>query len=203
MAKSYAHKRRYYFLYSTGLAGATLHGIMGLREAGLMGRLLAFNAPDQGYHAPPLSPRGVAHLEARDARLLYTQLSGVEADNMEIDEVYDELYALLLKQAKATDTADELEAHIKRMKVPEWPEIRYPTEAKEKPEVSKDKPSDIQPHEPPKRSVTGLVWEIADELVGSLGRRPTNAEIIKACIEEGINKGTASVQAGKWGKARY
>lgn len=51
-------------------------------------------------------------------------------------------------------------------------------------------------------STTGQVWVIANELLAKCGEGelPDRSLIIEACIEEGINKATASTQYAKWKK---
>ena len=50
-------------------------------------------------------------------------------------------------------------------------------------------------------SKTGKVWELADRVQTAqpkLAAKELRAAVIKACLAEGINKSTASVQYGKW-----
>lgn len=48
---------------------------------------------------------------------------------------------------------------------------------------------------PKEGTTTGRVWEIADNMPNA-----SRSDIIEACINEGINKATASTQYGKWKK---
>ena len=52
-------------------------------------------------------------------------------------------------------------------------------------------------------SATGKVWDIADEVALTLtDEKALRKSVIDKCIQEGINKSTASVQFGKWRSSR-
>ncbi len=53
---------------------------------------------------------------------------------------------------------------------------------------------------PRKGTITGRVWEIADQIQKHSGRAEREG-VIKACMEEGININTASTQFSYWRKA--
>jgi len=53
---------------------------------------------------------------------------------------------------------------------------------------------------PRKGTITGRVWEIADQIQKRSGRAEREA-VIMACMEEGININTASTQFSYWRKA--
>ncbi len=54
----------------------------------------------------------------------------------------------------------------------------------------------------PSRGATKRVWAIADEMLEAAGSMPERKAVIAACEAQGINKGTAQVQFGKWKKER-
>ena len=49
-------------------------------------------------------------------------------------------------------------------------------------------------------TITGRVWEIADEVLKLTGRAERE-EVVRACIAEGINLNTASTQYSYWRRA--
>lgn len=52
---------------------------------------------------------------------------------------------------------------------------------------------------PKSGSATGKVWDIADEVALTLtDEKALRKSVIDKCVQEGINKSTASVQFGKW-----
>lgn len=52
-------------------------------------------------------------------------------------------------------------------------------------------------------SSTGKVWDIADEIAVSItDEKALRKSVIDKCVQEGINKSTASVQFGKWRNSR-
>ena len=53
---------------------------------------------------------------------------------------------------------------------------------------------------PGKGTITGRVWEIADQLLNETGEMDRNA-VVKACMEENINMNTASTQYSHWKNA--
>ena len=57
----------------------------------------------------------------------------------------------------------------------------------------------------PSKGATAKVWQIADELHNSESGplvRSDRPRVIAACVEQGINKATASTQWSRWAKAR-
>lgn len=52
----------------------------------------------------------------------------------------------------------------------------------------------------PKAGATKRVWEIADALI--INNKFNRADMIAACVAEGINPSTAATQLGKWKKVR-
>lgn len=55
----------------------------------------------------------------------------------------------------------------------------------------------------PNSGATKRVWDIADKLTeGNFGGKSGRADIIAACVENGINPATAATQYSKWKKAR-
>ncbi|MFN0192049.1 MAG: hypothetical protein ACKVP5_08750 [Aestuariivirga sp.] len=54
---------------------------------------------------------------------------------------------------------------------------------------------------PTKGTQTGRVWEIADSLSRSAGRRAKRQEVIEAYVREGGNPNTASTQYSSWKKS--
>lgn len=55
----------------------------------------------------------------------------------------------------------------------------------------------------PSTGVTKRVWDIADKMTaGNYGSGRDRAEVIAACVAEGINPATAATQYSKWRKAR-
>jgi hypothetical protein len=54
----------------------------------------------------------------------------------------------------------------------------------------------------PAKGVTKQVWVIADSLIDKEGQLPTRADVVKACVEAGIKRGTAGTQFSKWKKNR-
>jgi hypothetical protein len=63
---------------------------------------------------------------------------------------------------------------------------------------------EISAGRPAAQSKTGAVWAIADR-VRAANKKATAKDlrnlVVQACLAEGVNKGTASVQFGKWKKA--
>ena len=53
---------------------------------------------------------------------------------------------------------------------------------------------------PGKGTITGRVWEIADQLLQETGEMDRTA-VVTACINEGINMNTASTQFSHWKNA--
>lgn len=45
---------------------------------------------------------------------------------------------------------------------------------------------------------TGRVWEIADAISAKLQRPALREEVMKACEDEGINRGTIATQYARW-----
>ena len=68
---------------------------------------------------------------------------------------------------------------------------------KPEPRISPDKTPYPRPGE---GTITGKVWEIADKIQEQTGRAERE-DVIKACMEEGININTASTQYSYWRKA--
>lgn len=58
----------------------------------------------------------------------------------------------------------------------------------------------IQYPRPRAGTITGRVWEIADQIQRGSGKAEREA-VIKACMSEGININTASTQFSYWRKA--
>jgi hypothetical protein len=52
---------------------------------------------------------------------------------------------------------------------------------------------------PGQGTITGRVWEIADELVAKTGSAERDA-VVTACVTEGINVNTANTQYSHWKK---
>jgi hypothetical protein len=56
---------------------------------------------------------------------------------------------------------------------------------------------------PKEGTATGAVWDICDEMtLANGGVIPDRKLVIDKCVEEGVNKATASTQFGKWKKAQ-
>lgn len=75
------------------------------------------------------------------------------------------------------------------------------------PKAPKEPRAPKDPSEPAGRpkagSATGRVWEIADEVAETItDEKALRKSVIDKCIQEGINKSTASVQFGKWKTSR-
>jgi hypothetical protein len=49
-------------------------------------------------------------------------------------------------------------------------------------------------------TVTGRVWEIADQILNKTGRKDRSA-VVEICIQEGINMNTANTQYSHWRNA--
>ncbi|MGD9729609.1 MAG: hypothetical protein AB7V39_24985, partial [Nitrospiraceae bacterium] len=61
-------------------------------------------------------------------------------------------------------------------------------------------PAQVPYPRPKPGTITGRVWEIADEISKRTGSAERD-EVVKACIAEGINVNTASTQYSYWRKA--
>ncbi len=47
-------------------------------------------------------------------------------------------------------------------------------------------------------TVTGRVWEIADEITKKLGRPAPRKDVLDKCAKEKLNPSTAATQYGRW-----
>ena len=75
-------------------------------------------------------------------------------------------------------------------------EVEAPEETQTKPK----RPSQNGVTRPGEGTVTGRVWEIADELSAQEGEPAKRGDVLKATEAEGINPATAATQYGRWRK---
>jgi len=174
--------------------------VAGMREVQLHARLLALTEHSARLAAPPVEGRSFSRLPEHQLAHLISSLGATPSEDYG-DRVAQ---ALALVDALPVDTTPlaSLEKRCEREHAPlalldgTQP---APLPAPEKPR----KAPQIKPEVPKTPRVAGAtqrVWALADGLAASLGRLPTGKEVVDACATEGINKGTASVQYGKWRK---
>ncbi len=136
------------------------------------------------------------HYELR--MLYYNTVGELVSDNMD----YSKLLAGVKKLAEdllVDETSlEDLKTKLGHERVE--PEISAETvEQESKPRKRSDSPS--KPITRPKEgSMTGKVWDIADQLHTEKGEIPPRQDVIALCTEQGINASTASTQYGKWKK---
>lgn len=144
----------------------------------------------------------------RDAELatMITNLSGDWAKRAEglAQKSRDELCNILHREvAMLPVNEDAVEQLSKRVRYPV--DVTVPDAIDTSPVPSPEQPrAPRTPREPsegpatrPSKGATARVWEVADSMPGA-----TRAEVVAACVAEGINKSTAGVQYGKWAKAQ-
>lgn len=52
-------------------------------------------------------------------------------------------------------------------------------------------------------TITARIWEVADALTAEATHPASRADVVAACVAEGINKSTANTQYGHWKRKRF
>ena len=148
--------------------------------------------------APPVEGRGFSKLEKLNLQYLYWDLTQSNPP-----EDYAELIQNALKAVQAIEKApesfDKLMSEIKRLGI----DLEDPTKSTEPKAPKAEKDPSALPERPKATSMTGLVWQLADEAFERAGNKlPDRNEVIATCEKEGINPSTAAVQWSKWKKAK-
>lgn len=164
-----------------------------LKAIQLLGQIEKLNG--RQVIAPPVEGRGFSKLERLPLQYLYWHL---------MQQTPPDDYAELCKRALAAVEAlpvdntphDELQATINRLTPASTPMTTgEPGDAPKSPRQISERPKGT--------SVTGRVWEIADEClggnaIGTIDIKALRAEIMKRCEAEGIHSATAATQYSKW-----
>lgn len=185
-------------LYAVIATGATpdqtkLVTIAGVREAPLIAKLYCFNHPGFVCIAPPITGQGFGKLTLEQLQYLYWNHHQLEpkGDYADLSKALRHVYS---KMPADPTPLEHLEREVER-KIPSEGAQSQTGEPKAKKE----------PGEAPKKgSTTGLVWELADQVIAGMTIDATTdwktvrVGVMAICEKEGINPATAATQYAKW-----
>lgn len=130
-----------------------------------------------------------------ELRLLYRNTTGLQYEGSDYSALLQSCKALGL-QLEPLPTPPEL------VRLPNRPVPETPALTPRKTPVAKVKGATPTPGTRPKPgTVTGRVWDIADEVAAAMpdaDHKAQRAEIIRRAVAEGINLATVQVQYSKW-----
>jgi hypothetical protein len=165
----------------------------------------------RGTEARDFTPYKHAELTAMYANSFNRHLSELIPYNRTIKEILDILSDQPVDDTPLADIKAQLQKRFGRTTPLGWV---MPTAAERKAMRSGPSTATVSsrkarapgiPSARPMSGATARVWEIADRVAGEnpeLAGKPLRAKVIQAAIADGINPGTAQVQAGKWIKAQ-
>lgn len=172
-----------------------------LREVELHAALLKLQRPEARFIAPPCEGRGFTKLTPN--QLLHFLYSLGQTPEGEYHEQIQQAREAVLARATDPTPLRELERQVTKLKAEAEHLAEEPAD---KPVVGPRPPKPVReprvPGSAPTKGATGMVWEVADKLLASLGRMPTSKEVVAGCAEVGVKSGTASVQYGKWKRTK-
>lgn len=152
-------------------------------------------APESIVIGEAASSRTYSKFTDTELRLLYQNTTGLQYEGSD--------YSALLQSCKALGLKLEpLPTPPGLVRLPNRPAQETPAPTPRKTPVARAKGATPTPSTRPKPgTVTGRVWDIADEVAAAMpnaDHKAQRAEIIRRAVAEGINPATAQVQYGKW-----
>mgnify|MGYP003386637571 CR=1 FL=1 len=165
--------------------------VAGVREAPLSAKLFGHNHPGMQCIAPPISGKGFSPLTLEQLQYLFWNQTQ-QPPTGDYAEMVKSLRVIAERIPADQTPLEHLERTVERT---------LPAEGSQS---STGEPKAVkQPGEAPKKgSTTGLVWELADEVLGQhpLGTdwKIIRASVMAICEKEGINPATAATQYAKW-----
>lgn len=172
----------------------------------LWGKL--YEAEGKKVIAPPVEGRGFSKLDVTQLQYLFWNMTQTAPP-----EDYTTLVRGCLETVDAIpiDRTDPvwIQSEVDRV-LPDLKAVAEAQEATNKPPKPQKAPkAPKEPADPTGRpkpnSMTGLVWDLADQAYAATVRngeepdwKAVRAELAKLCANEGINAGTMGVQYGKW-----
>lgn len=190
---------KYMLIDVTTVEGTRVMTVAHLRTVQLLGQLA--QAEGRKVIAPPVEGRGLAKIERFPLQYLFWNLT---------QRTPPDDYGELCKQTLVAIDALPLDATSIEDLERRVAAIAPPQQESAKQENGESKPARQVSERPKGTSVTGRVWEIADECLAKTGLtaaqvsdwKPIRAAIMTACEAEGIHSATGATQYSKWKGAK-
>ena len=162
-------------------------------------KALAKVAPEAIVIGEAEASRTYSKFTDMELKLLYRNTTGFHYEGFDYNALLQSCKALGLK-------LEPLPTPPEMLRLPNRPAPGNPTPAPRNTRVAQEKKGPpTQGPRPKPGSVTGRVWDIADEVVGAMpdaDYKAWRAETIQRAVAEGINPATVQVQYGKWKGSR-
>ena len=156
--------------------------------------------PKNEFYVTGTMGRDLSKFTLMELQLLYNNEAGSRATFKEYSRAIELVKHVIDQMKPAEETVGQL---VRKLGKPLKEQSFTPV--KEKPEP-KSKQSGGIPTRPKAGTMTARVWEAADWLYSQQESKDCNAkslrdEVVKVCVDNGVNGSTASTQFAKWKKA--
>lgn len=194
------HVQLYMLLDVTKIEDTKCLLVADMQRVQLLGKLKAAEGIEgRKLLAPPLEGRGFSKLEKLQLQYLYWNTTG-KTPTEDYQQLVQECIAAFKELTPNDDPVHSLQFLVDQIEA-SAPGTVVVDGVVHKPGVDNNAP----PARPSVKGVTGVIWQICDEVLQALHQgimpadlKPLRAEAWKRCDNEGFNSGTFGVQYGKW-----